>query len=223
MVSVTWQGLTVDATQSKWLHVATMALRFHDASNLELADANDRSWLEWKPTCSFLTDKTLEITVDETDWQWFHTRGYELFALSHMPFESGREYAQSLTSRLDATHAGAAALVFATAAHVARLDARAWSLALLQSYPSDWHATIQWGPSLDPLLGWLSRWAAPDLLPGITGPGVALGLADCARAGLWRQPFATAPDGRIIELPEQVWDLLEQNHWDRVFDTGPEF
>ncbi|MBT1161751.1 hypothetical protein [Bifidobacterium sp. SO1] len=224
MLNVEWDGLTVTAGESKWLHVASMALRIHEASAREYARANELSWLAWRPPCSFLPDAIDHVTPSGDDWRWLHDGGYRLLNMSGMPYGSGVMYARSLTGRLDEKHAGAAAMILASAAHVARLDARAWSLALLQSFPKDWRHDVQWLPSADPLLGWSGLWATPDLIDGVTGPGIGLALADCARACMWRRDSVVGADGRVVVIPDVVWDHVERLGWVHSFtDDGPEF
>lgn len=217
MLSVEWDGLHVTARESKWLHVASMALRIRDATRLEYKHANDLSWLAWRPPCDYLPDRGGRVKPSPDDWQWLRDGGHRLLALDALPYENGSAYARSLSGRLDAAHAGAAAMILATAARVARLDACAWSLALLQSFPKDWHRDVQWNPPMDPLLGWSGLWATPDLIDGVTGPGIGLALADCARAHMWRRDGVIGADGRIMMIPDTVWDLVEERGWRHSF------
>lgn len=117
--------------------------------------------------------------------------------------------------------AGWSALALAWCARMARLDARAWTLALLEHDPARVRADSLRLVPVGPLSGLWSVWASPAFMPGVTGADVACALMDCARAGRYRSDHVVAPDGRTVRIPDMVWDRVDSMGLASVFaDTG---
>lgn len=208
MLTVKFQGETGTPDMLPWLRVADACHRIRLSDDAERGHARDMSWLEWRQPSSYLPDRGPDGDPSPEDWRWL--RGHpRMLGIRGMPADSAADLARMLAPSRGVARAGLDALALAEAAREARMDPAAWSLALLERDPRRWSHDVQATPDADPLLGWWGVWAAPDWMPGLSGPGLALALADLARAGRYRCDHAVGPDGRVYPIPPDVWDRID--------------
>ena len=211
---VTFQNRTLDHTASPWLLTAEAAARLYDADRDMFMNAFEASLTDWQPTYRHLSDTRRTVTPDRDDWAWLLDEGWRMLPLTAPPTApTCADMARTLTTRMNITDAGLAALSLAAAARQARRSPRAWSLALLQTRPRLWHAGAQWDPGLNPMLGWHGRWCSAELIEGVTGPALACALATVTLQGGWDEPEAVGPGGRRVRIDARAWRLLDEHGW----------
>lgn len=208
MLTVEFQGETGSPGMLPWLRVADACHKIRLASDTERRRASEMSWVEWRQPSSYLPDREPDGIPSSEDWLWLRDRP-RLLGIDRIPADSAAGLARMLAPSRGITRAGLDALALAAAAREARLDPVSWSLALLEWDPRRWSHDVQATPGVEPALGWWSVWATPDWMPGLSGPGLALALADLARTDRYRCDHATGPDGRDHPVPPDVWDRID--------------
>ncbi|VUX33868.1 Uncharacterised protein [Bifidobacterium longum subsp. infantis] len=220
MITVSFDDTTAGPDDLPSLRIADAANRIHGMDARLLPGLLESSWLDWAPPSSRLPDVDAPSPPGRDDWLW--ARGHAgLLGFDVSAYGSGMMFASMLAKRAGVRRAGWSALALAWCARMARLDARAWTLALLEHDPARVQADSLRLVPVSPLSGLWGVWASPAFMPGVTGPDVACALMDCARGGRYRSDHVVAPDGRTVRIPDMVWDRVDSMGLASVFaDTG---
>lgn len=135
MITVSFDDTTAGPDDLPLLRIADAANRIHGMDARWLPGLLESSWLDWAPPSSRLPDVGMPSPPGRDDWLW--ARGHAgLLGFDVSAYGSGMMFASMLAKRAGVRRAGWSALALAWCARMARLDARAWTLALLEHDPA---------------------------------------------------------------------------------------
>ena len=193
MITVSFDDMTAGPDDLPLLRIADAANRIHGMDARLLPGLLESSWLDWTPPSSRLPDVGMPSPPGRDDWLW--ARGHAgLLGFDVSAYGSGMMFASILAKRVGVRRAGWAALALAWCARMARLDARAWTLALLEHDPARVSAGSHRLLPVSPPVGVVGRVGVARVHAGRDGRGCGvrvdglracgtLPVGSCGRAG----------------------------------------